>query len=115
MAGGVFTEHAGYVNDPQLAARNLADAARRHGAEFRWGTSVTEVKLDASGTRVNGVVLNGESVVEAPIVVNAAGKNTSAPSCCGRLAKGPGGSAPTEVSVDALFGGLGGSASNLGI
>ncbi|MBT8240522.1 MAG: FAD-binding oxidoreductase, partial [Acidimicrobiia bacterium] len=35
LEGGFYSPDAGYVNDPMLAARNLADAALAEGAEFR--------------------------------------------------------------------------------
>jgi len=42
--GAVYTPDAGFVADPLLAAQNLAVAARRHGAEFRFRATVTEVR-----------------------------------------------------------------------
>ena len=61
---------AGYVDDPQLAAHNLAHAAASAGARFRFNTEVTEV-LRGDG-RVTGLVAGGEAL-SAPVVVNAAG------------------------------------------
>lgn len=78
LSGGLYTEHAGYISDPQLAARNLADAARRAGADFRWGANVTAMTRDASGARVSGVVLDGDTFVATPLVINAAGPHSSA-------------------------------------
>ncbi len=69
--GAVFTPDGGYVGDPKLAAGNLADAARRRGAEFRFGRAV--VGVDRSGGRVSGIRLDDGSAVSTPIVVNAAG------------------------------------------
>ena len=74
--GAFFTPDAGYVDDPQLAAVNLADAARRHGAELLFGRRVTAV-LRASG-RVTGLTLSDGSAVHAPVVVNCAGPWSSA-------------------------------------
>ncbi|KOG87748.1 oxidoreductase, partial [Streptomyces varsoviensis] len=56
---------------PQLAAANLAAAARRHGAAFLWNTRVTEVVR--KGGRVRGVRLHDGTELSAPVVVNAAG------------------------------------------
>jgi sarcosine oxidase subunit beta len=66
-----FTPDGGFVDDPSLAAQNLATAAERHGCAFLFRSPVTGVLRDAG--RVTGLSLaNGDSVV-APVVVNAAG------------------------------------------
>jgi glycine/D-amino acid oxidase-like deaminating enzyme len=75
---GVWYPNGGYVDDPQLAARNLAEAAIRHGADFRWKSPVTSIIKDAVGASVQGVVLKDGSVVNSGIVVNAAGPHSSA-------------------------------------
>lgn len=69
--GAVFTPDAGFVNDPQLAAQNLADAAARHGATFLLGKAVVEVTRHKG--RVSGVRLEDGTTVNGPVVVNAAG------------------------------------------
>ncbi|MBW0104489.1 FAD-binding oxidoreductase, partial [Pseudonocardia sp. KRD291] len=69
--GAVYTPDAGYVGDPQLAARNLAAAASHHGAQFRLRTRVTG--LDTDGGRVTGVRLDDGSTIACRTVVNAAG------------------------------------------
>ncbi|GAA5168081.1 FAD-binding oxidoreductase [Pseudonocardia eucalypti] len=69
--GAVYTPDAGYVTDPALAARNLADAAGRHGARFLLGTAVTGV--DRTPERAEGVRLADGTRLAAPVVVNAAG------------------------------------------
>jgi sarcosine oxidase, subunit beta len=74
--GAFFTPDAGYVDDPQLAAVNLADAATRAGARFRFRSRVTAVLR--AGDRVSGVELDGGDRVEAPVVVNVAGPWSSA-------------------------------------
>lgn len=68
---GMLTPDGGYVDDPALAALNLADAARRHGAIFRFRASVTGVTRSAG--HVTGVTLDDGSTLHARIVVNAAG------------------------------------------
>lgn len=68
----------GYVNDPQLAAKNIADAAMRKGAEFRFRSPVKAIQCNPQGDRVQGVVFEDGSRVEAPIVVNAAGPHSAA-------------------------------------
>jgi sarcosine oxidase subunit beta len=69
--GAFFTPDAGYVDDPQLAAANLADAARAAGAEHRFRRVVTEVRT-AHG-RVAGVTLDDGDRIDAPVVVNVGG------------------------------------------
>jgi glycine/D-amino acid oxidase-like deaminating enzyme len=69
--GALFTPDAGFVDDPQLAAINLADAARRHGARFQFAADVAGVPRD--GARVAGVTLTDGRRIRARVVVNAAG------------------------------------------
>lgn len=78
IEGGLFTKYAGYVSDPQLAARNLMDAAMRHGAVFRGGSHVTQIQHNGAGDRVTAVVLEDGSVIESPIIINAAGPHSGA-------------------------------------
>lgn len=68
--GALWTPDAGFVDDPALAAVNLANAARRRGATFLFGRTVTGVPGDGA---VTGVELSDGSTISAPIVVNAAG------------------------------------------
>ncbi|MFD8705391.1 NAD(P)/FAD-dependent oxidoreductase [Kitasatospora sp. NPDC059648] len=69
--GALFTPDAGYVDDPQLAAQNLADAAGELGARFLFHRTVTTV--DRHADRVTGVRLADGGRIAAPVVVNAAG------------------------------------------
>ncbi|MFJ9453660.1 NAD(P)/FAD-dependent oxidoreductase [Kitasatospora sp. NPDC101447] len=69
--GALFTPDAGFVDDPQLAARNLADAAAERGARFLFHHTVTAV--DRHADRVAGVRLADGTRIAAPVVVNAAG------------------------------------------
>lgn len=75
LNGAVFWPHAGYVTDPALSSQNLADAARKHGAQFRMGAEVVEILRD--GSKVKGVKLAGGEVIHAPIVINVAGPGSS--------------------------------------
>lgn len=61
----------GYIDDPQLAAHNLAEAARALGVTFRFKCDVIAVLRN--GRRVTGLTVAGGENVRAPIVVNAAG------------------------------------------
>jgi sarcosine oxidase subunit beta len=73
---GLYTPDAGYVSDPQLAAHNLAEAARSHGAHYMLRKQVTQIaRADGGGWRI--ATAQGDAV-EAPVVVNAAGPWSSA-------------------------------------
>jgi glycine/D-amino acid oxidase-like deaminating enzyme len=72
----VYDPNSGYVDDPLLAAHNIAHAARHHGAQFRFRQRVVGVLRDAG--RVTGVRMADGSVINAPVVVNAAGPHSSA-------------------------------------
>ena len=72
----VYDPNAGYIDDPLLAAHNIAHAARHHGAQFRFHQRVVGVLRDAE--RVTGVQMADGSRIDAPVVVNAAGPHSSA-------------------------------------
>jgi sarcosine oxidase, subunit beta len=74
--GGTFTPDAGYVDDPRLAAQNLASAARRRGADYRLRREVTAV--EAAGPRRWQVRTGQGDVIDTDVVVNAAGPWSSA-------------------------------------
>ncbi len=69
-----YTPDAGFIDDPQLTARNLMAAAERHGTEIQLREQVTEI-LQENG-RVQGVRLGSGSVIHAPVVVNVAGPHS---------------------------------------
>ena len=79
LRGALYEPEGGYVSDPQLAARNLHDAATAAGAGFRFGATVADIAVDAGGDRprVSGLGLADGSTIEAEIVVNAAGPHSS--------------------------------------
>lgn len=68
--GAIYTPDAGYMDDPRLAADNLAYAARLHGARSAYRTEVVSCELIGATWHLG---LADGSVVEAPVVVNAAG------------------------------------------
>lgn len=76
LSGALFSEKAGYVNDPQLAARNIADAAKRLGGDFCWNAKVSSISLDPTGRKVRGVVLDDGAVINTNIIINAAGPHS---------------------------------------
>lgn len=71
----IYSPDAGFIDDPMLAARNLAFAARHHGAVFRFRTEVTSIDRDADSVR--GVTLADGTSIVAPIVVNVGGPHAS--------------------------------------
>ncbi len=75
LNGAVFWPNAGYVTDPALSSQNLANAARRHGAQFRLGVEVTAILHD--GGRAKGVRLAGGEELHAPVIINVAGPGSA--------------------------------------
>lgn len=73
--GALLSPDAGFVDDPRLAAANLADAARRSGAEFRFRSEVAAIGRD--GDRVADVQLTSGDRLGADVVVNAAGPHSA--------------------------------------
>lgn len=71
---GVFEPTSGFIDDPMLAARNLAHAAQRRGAVVRLRTEVRAIRKE--GGRVAGVDLAGGDALRAPVVVNVAGPHS---------------------------------------
>ena len=71
----VYTPDAGYIDDPMLAAHNLAHAAREHGAAFRFRTAVVAIERDRDA--VAGVRLDDGTAIDAPVVVNVAGPHSA--------------------------------------
>ncbi len=69
--GCYWTPDTGFIDDPGYAAHNLATAARRLGARFRFRAVVSAVR--SSGGRVVGVDLIDGGRIDAPVVVNVAG------------------------------------------
>jgi sarcosine oxidase subunit beta len=74
LAGAVWTPDAGYVNDPQLAARNLQRAAEALGARFEFHAPV--VGIQRADHRVTGVTVADGTTYSAPVVVNVAGPDS---------------------------------------
>lgn len=71
----LFDPLSGFMDDPMLAAHNMAHAAKTHGAEFRFHTEVVEVLRD--GGRAAGVVLKNGERIESQHVINAAGPHAA--------------------------------------
>jgi sarcosine oxidase, subunit beta len=69
--GAFFNPDGGFVDDPQLAAVNLADAAARSGVTFWYRAPVSGVRQ--AGGRVTALDLADGRQLCAPVVVNVAG------------------------------------------
>jgi sarcosine oxidase subunit beta len=72
---GCWTPDSGFIDDPQLAAENLAVTAMQRGAHFRFRSDVVEVCRDRDA--VDGVLLQDGSRLYAPVVINVAGPGSS--------------------------------------
>jgi glycine/D-amino acid oxidase-like deaminating enzyme len=72
----IYNAQCGFMDDPMLAAKNLAHAARRHGAEFRFRSEVVSIDRTDDGDAVAGVTLADGSRIEAPVVVNVGGPHS---------------------------------------
>ena len=66
---------SGYIDDPMLAAHNLAHAARANGCQFRFGATVTAI--DRTADHVTGVTIDGHERIGAPVVVNVGGPHSA--------------------------------------
>ena len=75
----VFDPNAGYIDDPQLATRNIAHAARNFGAEFVFRRRAVSVELEGHPFRpdIRRVHLDDGSAVNTQVVVNAAGPHSA--------------------------------------
>lgn len=73
--GAVYFPTAGYVNDPQLSAQNIAAAAQRKGAKFLYNATVAEIIKE--GGRAAGVKLADGTEIRAKVVVNVGGPHSS--------------------------------------
>jgi sarcosine oxidase subunit beta len=69
--GAYFTPDGGFIDDPQLAVRNLMTAAIQRGTEVRLRDEA--VAILRKNAQVQGIKLRSGSVIQSPIVVNAAG------------------------------------------
>ena len=70
-----YNADSGYIDDPMLAAHNLAHAARHHGARFRFREAVTAIPRRAG--HVAGVELDAGDTITAPVVVNVGGPHSA--------------------------------------
>lgn len=73
ISHGILVKECGYVSDPQLAARNLCDAAIRLGGAFQFNSKVSEIKPYSDGFEL--VTNNG--TIFASKLLNAAGPHSA--------------------------------------
>jgi sarcosine oxidase subunit beta len=73
----IYNPGCGFMDDPMLCAKNLAYAARQHGAEFRFRSEVVSIDRTPDGSAVSGVTLASGDTIEAPVVVNVGGPHAS--------------------------------------
>ena len=71
----LYSPNCGFIDDPMLSAKNLAYAARQHGAEFRFRSEV--VSINQADNAVSGVTLASGESLTAPVVVNVGGPHSS--------------------------------------
>ena len=74
LEGAIYTSGSGYVNDPQLATRDLQLAAEAKGGRFQFNETIVEIRR--SDERVLGVTLGSGEEIDAPVVVNVAGPHS---------------------------------------
>ncbi|WP_436698087.1 NAD(P)/FAD-dependent oxidoreductase [Nocardioides sp. BYT-33-1] len=72
--GGIWTPDSGFVDDPSFAAHNLMVAARRHGAQFEFGSPV--VAIEKRGQRAVGVRTAAERY-SCDVLINVAGPHST--------------------------------------
>ncbi len=72
--GAYYTPDSGFIDDPSYAAHNLATAAARAGARFRFHSEVTGIHRDDG--RVSGVQLADGDRVATDVLVNVAGPHS---------------------------------------
>ncbi len=76
--GAIVMSESGYINDPQLAAANLAAASVDAGTRFLYRHEVTEILRNEN--QVTGVIVrdsNGSNhTIAAPVVVNVGGPHS---------------------------------------
>lgn len=72
----IYNKKCGFMDDPALSAKNLAFAARQHGAEFRYRSEVVSIDRTPDGSAVAGVTLASGETIETPVVVNVGGPHS---------------------------------------
>ena len=71
ITGSIYMPESGYVGDPQLAAKNLFEAAEIEGVNFNFNSKIIDILVE--NNNVKGIELEKNIYIESPIVINAAG------------------------------------------
>lgn len=74
LLGGLLCP-GGYINDPQLATRQIADRARDGGASFMFRHQLTEIKTHQGA--IASIVINDETEMQADVLINVAGPHSA--------------------------------------
>ncbi len=74
LNGSVFFPKGGYVNDPQLATKNLQFSSEKKGAEYLFNSNVVNI-LKKNG-RASGITLSNGTEYFANCIVNVAGPHS---------------------------------------
>ena len=74
LAGAIYYPEGGYISDPVLSVHNVQVAAENHGAEFQFNRKVVDILKE--NNRIYGIALDDDDIIEAPVVVNAAGPHS---------------------------------------
>jgi glycine/D-amino acid oxidase-like deaminating enzyme len=72
----IYNHRCGFMDDPMLCAKNLAFAAKQHGAEFVFRAEVVSVDRTPDGSAVAGATLASGESIAAPVVVNVGGPHS---------------------------------------
>ena len=72
----IYNKKCGFMDDPALSAKNLAFAARQHGAAFRFRAEVVSIDRTADGAAAAGVTLASGESIGAPVVINVGGPHS---------------------------------------
>jgi sarcosine oxidase subunit beta len=74
VQGAIFIPESGYITDPQLSTHNLQRAAEAKGGTFWFNAEVVDIRKKDG--RVAGIMLQDETRIDAPVVVNVAGPHS---------------------------------------
>lgn len=74
VTGAIYYAQGGYISDPVLSVHNVQVAAETNGAEFQFNSKVSDILQD--NQRVQGIRLEDGTLIQAPVVINAAGPHS---------------------------------------
>jgi sarcosine oxidase subunit beta len=74
IAGAIYYPQGGYISDPVLSVHNIQVAAESRGAEFQFNSRIADILKE--NNRAFGILLADGTVIQAPVVINAAGPHS---------------------------------------